>query len=90
LCFWKFSRNRLADIQSRQATYAIFVVFWVPEMEPPGGTTLPARRRLVVNPISRFWLELPGGEEQLPGDANLFLLVLVCFGFWVNSDWRES
>jgi len=52
-------------------------VFWVPEMELPGGTTLPARRRLVINPVSGFWLELPGGDEQPPGDANLFPSFLI-------------
>jgi len=38
LGFWKFSRNRLVDIQSRQAIIPILNIFWVP-----------ARNRLAVS-----------------------------------------
>jgi len=49
-------------------------------MEPPGGTTLPAQRLLVINPVSGFWLELPGSDDQPLGDTSLFPSFLVFSG----------
>jgi len=69
-CFWKFSRNRLEGIQSRQAAHAILWCLWVPEMGPPVGTTLTARRYLEIYQFSGFLLELPGDNDQPAGDIN--------------------
>ena len=39
-------------------------------MGPPGGTTLPARRRLETYQFSRYLLKLPSGNDQPLGDVN--------------------
>jgi len=52
LGFWKFSRNRLAGLQSRQVTHIVSHIFWVPEEESPGGITLVARRH---EPATQFF-----------------------------------
>jgi len=45
--------------------------FWVPEVEPPGGTGLAARQHIAMYPVSGF-CEEPGGDEHPPGDTNQF------------------
>jgi len=50
-------------IHSLQATHDNSGVFWVPEMEPLGDTRLPARQRLLFNPIMGFSDEGYGGSN---------------------------
>jgi len=52
--FWKFSRNRLAGIQSRQATHTNFEHFLGSYKELPSGELGAARRRITYHPVLGF------------------------------------
>ena len=52
--FLQFSRNRLAGDESPLGDSSCFWVMGVLETEPPGGTSLTARRRMLVYPV--FWV----------------------------------
>jgi len=39
---------------SCQAAHTILLVFWVPDEEPLGGTSLTAKRHMCANPVSGF------------------------------------
>ena len=78
--FLEFSRNRLADDELPPGDSSNFYLFLGSKEEPPGGELCTARRRVTTNPDSRCLLELPGGDEHTPGDADQF-----GFGFGVLS-----
>jgi len=48
--FMEFSRNRLAGDEPPPVDSSFYGHFGVPEMEPPGSTSLPARRRVTDQP----------------------------------------
>jgi len=52
----EFSKNRLVDDELPPGDTYLFTRFWVPEEEPPGGTTFTARQHMSNSPISRFCL----------------------------------
>jgi len=52
--------------------------FGVLEMEPPSGTSLPAKRRMTNQPSFWVLLELPGGDEHSSDDANQILVQFWC------------
>jgi len=82
----KFPETAWRATRSHQATHTILGYFWVPEEEPPVGKISTARRR-VADSLS-FWVfvELPSGDEHLPGDASCFGLIFVFCLFWEDSD----
>jgi len=74
----------------RLTAYAIFVVF-LGSRDGTAWRHYSTHQATLGNyPSFWVWVELPGGDDQPPSDANLVSHVLVFHGFWVNSDWRES
>jgi len=63
LGFWKFPRNRLAGIQSRQATHTNFEHFLGSCKEPLGGELGAVRRRVTYHPVLGFSNEGPGSSD---------------------------
>jgi len=51
---------------------SVCAYFWVREEEPPGGTSLIARRHMATTQIFWVFVKLTGGDEQPPGDTNHF------------------
>jgi len=72
--FLKFSRNRLAGDEPPPGDSSFYGHFGVLEMEPPGSTSLPARRRATDQPSFWVLLELPGDDEHPLGDTNQILV----------------
>jgi len=70
--FLEFSRNHLAGDEPRQATHPNYMKFWVPTKEPPGGTSLTAKRCKPRNPVLGFPMNDLAIEIDPPGDANQF------------------
>jgi len=63
LGFYKFSRNRLASIQSRHATHTNFEHFLGSYKESPGDELGAARRRVTYHPVLGFSNEGSGGSN---------------------------
>jgi len=56
LCFWNFSRNRLAGNSSPKFFALVLHWFWVPEEESLDGASLAARRHITATQVMGFWL----------------------------------
>jgi len=63
LGFWKFSRNRLAGIQSHHATHTNSEHFLGSCKEPPGGELGAAKRRVTYHLVLGFSNEGSGGSD---------------------------
>jgi len=66
----EFSRNCLAGDEHLPSDSSFCDCFWVPYEEPPGSTSLTAKRHMCVNPVSGFLVEWPGDDEHSPSDAS--------------------
>ncbi|QCE00353.1 hypothetical protein DEO72_LG7g1643 [Vigna unguiculata] len=82
-------RNHLADDELPPGDSSNFYLFLGSREEPPGGERCVARRRVTTNPDSRFLLELPGGDEHPPGDADQFWLMNVGFRKRHTAKWKN-
>jgi len=49
---------------SHQAAHTILLVFWVPDEELPGGTSLTARRHMCANPVYGFLMNCLVGNHH--------------------------
>jgi len=76
-CFWNFPETAEQMMNHRQVTHPNYMKFWVPAEEPPGGTSLTARRRKRRNPVLGFPMNGLAVEIHPPVDANQF---------WFNFD----
>ena len=78
--FWKFSRNCLAGLQSRQAAHTLLYNFGFLEKEPPGGQ------------VSWFWVLMKrlAVVSEPPGDTSGFGSDQHFWRIWAVSDWWKS
>jgi len=62
--------SSLGEPKSPPGDTSVLAWFWVPEEEPPGGTSLAARRCMAKYPVLGFWMKGLAVLVESPGDAS--------------------